>query len=383
MKGTSWPIGPTSILFLRNKIMIFLHVNKWQHKAQDLLDEHELKILVVNTKYLGDLIVSTPGLHAIREAHPEAKIAMIVRKGFEEAVSTNPNLNQLIFFDPTIKGSQTFEKLILGIKFIRQIRKEKFNVFIALHPSDRVAIWSWFSGAKLRIGPRKQSFNFTFNRLVDVEEDSTSYLEYYNEIFAAYIGKVGTKKTEFFVPSMQIEWANGFLATNSVSPDDVLIGIHPGASEPTKMWQSNNFIELIKRLNGEKYKKILLIEGNQDQKVCDEIRNKLSYNQTLYFKSDSIIKTAALIKKCRLFITHDTGTRHLAVAVGTPVLALLPEDNLECWNFYEETDFHYTMVGNRHLPEPGSNERAFLDGISVSELLEKVGEILKLSLKTK
>lgn len=336
-----------------------------------------MKILIVNIKFLGDLIVSTPGLRALREAHPQAKIVMIVRKGYEEAVSTNPNLDQVVSFDSTIKGHQTLHKFFKGIQFIRQIRREKFDVFIALHPGDRVAIWSWLSGAKLRIGPRKQSFHFMFNRLVDIEEDTKSYLEYYDEIFAAYTGKVDTKKTEFFVPSMQIEWANEFLATNGVSPDEILIGIHPGASEPTKMWQSKNFVELIRRLTDEKHKKILLIEGNQDNKVCDEIRNNLPYNQILHFRSDSIIKTAALIRKCRLFITHDTGTRHIAAAVGTPTLALLPDDNLKFWNFYNEMNFHYTMVGKRHLPQPGSDERASLNGISVDDVFKKVGELLK------
>lgn len=336
----------------------------------------QLKILVVNIKYLGDLIVSSPGLRALRAARPDAEITMIVRKGYEETVSTNPNLNRVMTFDSKLKGHLTIKKTVLGIRFMRLIRNEKFDVFIALHPGDRVALWSWFSGAKLRIGPRKQSFRFLFNKLVDVEEDAISYLEYYNEIFSACIGKVDSKRTEFFVPPEELKWADKFLATNHVSPNNILVAIHPGASEPTKMWQGRNFAEMIRQLNADFQTKILVIEGNQDREICDEILRLTDKNNLVHFKSNSIIKTAALIKRCKLFITHDTGTRHLAVAVGTPVLALLPEDNLKCWNFYEDIDFHYAIIGKRHFPSPGSSERAFLGDISVEDVCRKVGEIL-------
>jgi ADP-heptose:LPS heptosyltransferase len=173
-----------------------------------------------------------------------------------------------------------------------------------------------------------------------------------------------------------MEWADKFLAINSILSNDILVVIHPGASEPTKMWQGQNFAELIQRLSADSQTKILIIEGNQDREIFDEILRLTNKNKVVHFKSNSIIKTAALIKRCKLFITHDTGTRHLAVAVGTPVLVLLPEDNLKSWNFYEGIDFHYAIIGKRHFPSPGSSERAFLGDISVEDVCRKVGEIL-------
>ncbi len=335
-----------------------------------------LKILVVNIKYLGDLIVSTPGLRALRASRPDGEITMLVRRGYEETVSSNPNLDRVMTFDSKLKGHLTFRKALLAIRFMRLIRNEKFDVFIALHPGDRVALWSWFSGAKLRIGPRNQSFHFLFNKLVDVEEDTISYLEYYNEIFSAYVGRVNSNRTEFLVPAEKLEWADKFLTTNNISPDDILVAIHPGASEPTKMWRGKNFAELIRRLNTDLRIKTLLIEGNQDREICGEILRLADENKVVHFESNSIIRTAALIKRSKLFITHDTGTRHLAVAVRTPVLALLPEDNLRCWNFYEDIDFHHAIIGKRYFPSPDSSERPFLGDISVEDVYSRVGEIL-------
>lgn len=337
-----------------------------------------MKILVINIKYLGDLIVSTPGIRALRKAQPDAEIVFLVRKEFKAVLENNPNLDRIITFDPGMKGNSSLKKYNDGIKFINKIRDEKFDVVIALHPGDRIAFWSWFSGAKLRIAPGKQSFEFLFNKLVDVREDSISYLEYYNKIFETFIGKIDSAKTEFFISAADVKWANDFLTANNVDHVDTLIGIHPGASEPTKVWQSKNFAELIVRLHDKENIKLLLIEGPQDKNICSEIAAQLNNNIIIRFTSTEIAKTAALINKCKLFITHDTGTRHLSIAVETPVLALLPEDNLRYWNFYNDLSIHHSLIGKRYIAGQNSGEKSFLDGIPVDSVYCKAGEILKL-----
>lgn len=336
-----------------------------------------MKILVINIKYLGDLIVSTPGLNALRKAKPEAEIVFLLRKGFEDVLKNNPSINRIITFDPSMKGNSGFKKIAAGIKFIKKIHDEKFDVVIALHPGDRIAFWAWFSGAKTRIAPHKQSFGSLFNKRVKVFEDSISYLEYYNQIISAFIGKYESTVTEFFIPGEDEIWADNFLKENNFNSDKKIIGIHPSASEPTKIWPATKFIELIKKLLSENIE-ILLIEGPQDKLICEKIKSAFAGNELKYFRSEKISQTAALIKKCNLFITHDTGTRHLSIAVGIPVLALLPEDNLKFWNFYDRIDFHHSLIGKRYIEEKDSKRDGYLDGISVNEVFEKAAGLLEL-----
>jgi len=336
-----------------------------------------MKILVINIKYLGDLIVSTPGLNALRKAKPEAEIVFLLRKGFEDVLKNNPNIDRIIAFDPSLKGNSGFKKITAGIKFIKKIRDEKYDVVIALHPGDRTAFWAWFSGAETRIAPHKQSFGSLFNKRVKVFEDSISYLEYYNQIISAFIGKFDSTETEFFIPGEDEIWADNFLKENNFSREKKIIGIHPSASEPTKIWPSTKFIELIKKLLSEKIE-VLLIEGPQDKLICEKIKSAFAGDELKYFRSEKISQTAALIKKCNLFITHDTGTRHLSIAVGIPVLALLPEDNLKFWNFYDRINYHHSLIGKRYIEEKDSQRDGYLDGISVNEVFEKVAGLLEL-----
>lgn len=331
-----------------------------------------MKILVVNLKYLGDLIVSTPGLRSLRKAYPSAEIVLMVRKNFEEVLANNPNINRIITFDPNLKGNSNFDKFIKGIRFIKKIREGKFDTVIVLHPGDRTAFWAWLSGAKNRIAPRKQSFGFLFNHKVDVYEDSISYLDYYNKIIEAAGGSIDSNKTEFFISQETEAWIDNFFAQGKINADNIVVAIHPGASEPTKIWKHNNFIQLIEKLISDKKYKVIIIEGPQDKEICSFLQKSFMSKESVFFAHGSIIQIATLIKRCNILLTHDTGTRHLAVAVGTQVLALIPDDNQKFWNFYSEVDKHYVLVGKRNH----NNGKPYLDMISVVDVYNKIKSIL-------
>lgn len=328
-----------------------------------------MKILVINIKFLGDLIVSTPGLAALREKYPDAEIFFMLRKGFEDVLKNNPKIDRIITFDPELKTKSGKKNFWEGIKFILQIRKEKFDTVISLHPGDRITLLAYLSGAKTRIAPLKQSLSFLVNKKVEVEEDSISYIDYYNKIFKK-IGIAEIKKeTEFYVEKDSELWANNFLQENYSAPND-LICLHPGASEPTKMWKAENFALLIKKLK-EIGKEILVIGGPQDENICKKIIS-LCGDKLVYYQSYKISRTAALLKHCKLFITHDTGTRHLSVALNIPTLALIPEDNIDFWNFYENRKHYHTIIGKRYI----TKDESYLHNIGVDKVLVKVNYIL-------
>ncbi|NMB82840.1 MAG: glycosyltransferase family 9 protein [Ignavibacteria bacterium] len=337
-----------------------------------------MKILVINIKYLGDLIVSSPSIRSLRKTYPDSEIVLLLRKGFEPVFSNNPYINRIITFNPELKGNSSIKKIIDGLKFIIELRKERFDTVIVLHPGDRTAFWAWFTGAKKRIAPLKQSFSFLFNNKISVEENSMSYLEYYNKIISGADVKIDSDRTEIFVSENDKKWTDEFLNNNNISADNILIGIHPGASEPSKIWNTENFVQLIKKLLAIHEVRIILFEGPQDKIVCNEMNNKLEGEKNVYFVIADILKVAALIKKCKLFISNDTGTRHLAVAVQTPVLALIPEDYEKCWNFYSEINNHFTIFGKRNFSQSDLSVKPFLDGINVETVYERVGKLLKL-----
>jgi len=130
---------------------------------------------------------------------------------------------------------------------------------------------------------------------------------------------------------------------------------------------------LIQKLISAGRSKIILIAGPNEDKIVGSIFDNVNNQNLFVYKSGDINLTAALIKKCRLFISNDTGTRHLSVALKIPVIALMPEDNQKCWNFYDESDYHFVLIGKRFFPK---DESPYLDLIPVEKVIDKVNELL-------
>jgi len=334
-----------------------------------------VKILVIATKFFGDLIVSTPGLKYLRQKYPHAEIVLLVRSEYENVLRNNPNINRIISFDFSIRNKKLFERISAELSFWKRIRNEKFDVVISLQPGDRIAFLAFISGAKIRIAPRKQSFWFLFNKRVEVYEDTISYLDYYNKLISAFTNEPVNYKTEFFISEGNEQWAEVFLRKNNLESDDTLVVIHPGASEPTKIWQSKNYAELIDEILSINKTKVLLIAGPKEENVVEDISGRVKSKNVFFYNSQDINLTAALIKRGRLFISNDTGTRHLAVSLNIPVIALMPDDNQNCWNFYDESDNHFVITGKRFFPE---GEQPYLGNISVEDVFIKLKNILNI-----
>ena len=99
------------------------------------------KILIIQTAFLGDVILTTPLVKAVRELYPQAFISILLIPQTADVFKNNPYINQLIFYDKKgkQKGIKSFSKLV------RFIKKERFDLAILPHRSLRSGLLTWFS----------------------------------------------------------------------------------------------------------------------------------------------------------------------------------------------------------------------------------------------
>lgn len=335
------------------------------------------KILIINLKLIGDLIVSTAAVRALKAAFPESKIDVIIRKGFEQILEGNPDINCLIPFDKSSREMGPFRRLLYEIKFIKKLRANKYDLVVALQPGDRYAFWSFLSGAPRRVGVKKQNFSFLFTTLSLVEEDTISYIDYYLKIAADAGGKEVSKQTAFSLNDSDTETAGKILTNSNFSPSDKIIVIHPGASDKARCWSVVNFISLIRAIQKLSGIKVVLSFGPSEIDLIENfnsnLRNIIICDHTLGIKV-----VGAFIKKSALCISNDTSIRHISVALGTPVITLMPDDIADYWNFYNDPTKELVVLGKRGIPDsPDINLRS-LHEIRVSEVLAKVREYLNI-----
>lgn len=331
------------------------------------------EILIINYKYLGDLIVCTPAIRAIRKSFHDSKITLLARKEYSSVLQSNPNIDEIIWFDSATKKLNGITRIKAELDFIKLLRKKKFNCVISLQAGDRYTQWAFLTGAQKRVGPEKQKLNFLLTDKVDVFEDTISYREYYLRI-AEHAGATRDgNNLEYYIDKKLEEWRREFFISNSLDKIGELIAIHPGASEPTKVWPIEKYFEVIDKLLVKENRKIILLIGPAEKQLITEHKLASNKNIVLCDTSDNIHKLGAVLEKSKLLICNDSGARHLAAALGIKTITLFPEDKIGSWKFYAEEEKQYFIIGKRNLENPSNY---FLDGIDVSTVIQKAEELL-------
>lgn len=276
------------------------------------------KILIIRTDRIGDALLSTPAIKAVRRNFPFAHIAVMARPYAEEIVLGSPYIDEVILYDKDKKHKSIFSTL----KFAFNLRKKRFDLALILHPTNRVNIISFLANIPERIGwNRKLGFLLT-RKLADKKYLGEKHeIEYTLDIIKE-IG-IETKDKIPFMPLRKDHRKNveDFFEKNNIGGKDRLIAINPTASCPSKMWPLENFIELSNELAKRYNAKILVISGPKDSQKIEGFIKSLD-NAIDAGGKVSVGGLAWLLKKSRLLISNDSGPVHIAASVGTPVIAI-------------------------------------------------------------
>ena len=278
-----------------------------------------MRILLTRTDRIGDVVLSTPAIKAVRDKYPDAHIAFMVRPYAKDLTFDNPYLDEVIIYDKYGKH----KSLLNTILFALNLRKKKFDLAIMLHPTNRVHLIAFLAGIPERIGyDRKLAFLLTKKTPHAKQEGKKHELDYTLELLEA--AGIQAKDKELFVPLHEenVLKAEKLLSEHHVGNDVTLVAVNPGASCASKRWPAGNFAEISDKL-AEKYKaRILLISDSANREFADKMAAKMKYEPVNLAGRTSVGDMAALISKCKLFISNDSGPVHIASAVKVPVISI-------------------------------------------------------------
>lgn len=281
--------------------------------------ENFQRILIVRTDRIGDVLLSTPVIKALRQAYPWAYIAMIVAPLSKDIVEGNPYLDKVIIYDKD--GKQKSWRR--SIKFAQNLKKKKFDLALILHPTNRVHLITFFAAIPRRVGyDRKFGFLLT-DKIKHTKQLGEKHELEYNLDLLAHLGIKASDKSLFMPIRPESETAiEDLLRREGVEADERLLAIHPGASCPSKIWPNTRFATLADRL-AEKYGlKVLILSGAKDSKLAQKVVEEMRYPAINLAGKITLSQLASVIKRCRLFISNDSGPVHMAAALGTPVVSI-------------------------------------------------------------
>ncbi|MBL7974251.1 MAG: lipopolysaccharide heptosyltransferase II [Candidatus Kapabacteria bacterium] len=272
-------------------------------------------ILLIRLSSMGDVLLATPAVRALRNTFPHAQIDVAVAKKFAEVWKHNPHINTVVEID-------TSESVLGSSEIRKQLFKTvgRYDVIVDCQRNLR----SWF----LRRGLAKQTL-------------------FYEKFRAEKMGMVGKKVFPERITHVVTRYYNALLPLG-VQPDELglelwlpeeqqteyppsqwqILTAHapvafaPGARHATKRWPAEYFVQLAKKLHTTYNTSVVLVGGADDKELCKHIAKECGEFVTDCSGASSLYQTARLLDSCSLLVTNDSGVMHIAAARQIPTVAI-------------------------------------------------------------
>jgi lipopolysaccharide heptosyltransferase II len=294
----------------------------WAWRPQAPRAEIPRSFLVVELWGIGDVVLSTTLLRALRANFPDAKITLLAKPHAEELLANSGLVDEIITFDfpwtafsgklrPSRYRVREFRKLF------RRLRSGKFDVSLDARRDIRSNVITYLAGARRRIG---YDFGGGSHLLTDVLP-SGSQSDHKTSDWLALLEPLDIGRSLGFSPSLTVteqerDTARRRIGALGLSTEKMTVGVHPGASHAVRRWDSDRFSAVIDRLVADRGVQIVLFEEKKGDSSEITPRSHVARIQS------DLRGFMALVTQCDLLLCSDSGPMHIASALGTPVTAL-------------------------------------------------------------
>ena len=274
-------------------------------------DLKPFQILIRSSNWLGDAAMSVSAVRAIKSGRPDARVTIAAPEKIAPMWKLVPEVDAII----AMPGAQ----LLSSVRLLR--REPSFDVAILFPNSVRAALESWLTRIPRRVGYRGHSRRWLLNQIVPVprkpgppEHHSLRFLRIARECGA------DTFDSDSSRPGFLRSTSNVQMAINR---QPIKIGLCPGAEYgPAKRWLPKRFAEAAEKISAQSSVQWILFGTPRDATVGAEIAAALGMHCVNRVGQTTLEQLIDGLRECRLLLTNDTGTMHLAALLGVPVVAI-------------------------------------------------------------
>jgi len=267
-----------------------------------------MKILIIQTAFIGDVVLATPLIEKLKEKYPDSIIDFLLRKGNESIFVEHPHINKVLIFN---KKKNKYRNLI---SLIKAIRSESYDYVINVQRFFTTGLITSLSGAKVKIGFDKNPLSFMFTHKIGhkISESKDIHEVDRNLSLIKNIAGNGFQNPKLY-PSKNDE---------KVVPTTYdYICIAPASVWFTKQFPLTKWCELINKIP-QRYN-IHLIGSPDDIDLCEQIQKSTNVNRVKVSAGKlTILESVALIKHAKMTFTNDSAPLHFASAVNAPITAI-------------------------------------------------------------
>jgi ADP-heptose:LPS heptosyltransferase len=293
-----------------------------------------MRILILQTTRMGDVLQTTPLIHVVRDKYPDAHLTLMVRKMGKAIADRNPDIDEIIVYDEDelylhLK-SEDSDRLLqayqLAEKQIQELRDQHYDIVCnATHSLGSAMV------AKLSEIPEAYGASLSDDWQFILRGSWTNYFftsvfnREYNDLNLCDISRnlvpnaPPSQQLHFALTDTDRNFADTLYQESGIESDEHVVCFQLGASEENKRWSVERFAALARILIEEHGARILLVGVSEEQPLGDRFEELLPEKAIHLFGKTSIAQVAAVLAKAAMLVTNDTGTMHIAAAVNCPI----------------------------------------------------------------
>lgn len=289
-----------------------------KYKGENIIKLNLEKFLLIQTAFIGDVILTLPLAQLLKKNYPESKIDFLTIGRSSEVLKNHPDISSIIIYE-----KHTQDKGLTGLsRIIKKVKQNEYQVAIIPHRSIKSALIAFLAGIQRRIGFNRSAGKFLLTDIIQYENNIHEIernLNLVKNICEIPQGKIFPK---VYPDEKDIKVIDKIFHEYKIYNYEKLICVAPGSVWNTKMWTKEGYIELINDLISKDFI-VFLIGSKTDYSLCENIRKCVKKVGVINLAGElSILQSAKLIERSAILISNDSAPVHLATAVGTPVIAI-------------------------------------------------------------
>lgn len=278
----------------------------------EVLNSNE-RILVIQTAFLGDAILTLPMIQKLKELYPNYSIDVLCIPTTEEVFRNSPFVNDVIVYDKKYQQKSIKELFLL----IKKIRSKNYFKIYSPHRSFRTSIIVLFSGSENTYGFKNASLSFFYKYRIKYDKNVHEVARNLQ-----LIGIDTSNNNWQIYPMLTINRdIEKKIETNIPIKEKNFIAIAPGSLWATKKYPAEYFEVIVNYLVNRNYF-VFFIGGKEDQFICENLQEKFNRDSISFANKLNVIETIALLKKCSALICNDSAPTHMGMTAQIPTLTI-------------------------------------------------------------
>lgn len=280
------------------------------------------KILLIQFRQLGDVLLTSPAARVLKDNYPGAKVDFLTQPPCGQALAGNPWIDEVLLYDKSAP-----------LRWLAEVRRRRYDLVVDFMSTSRSALVSFFSGARLRAGPAYTSSSWAYNRKLRRAPGQSDYTSFFK---AELLGQLGLEKIGRYLPQFSPSPADGAWAAEQAAAlglaGSPFVAFSPASRRITRQWPAEHFAALARRLAEEKGLPSLFFWGPGEKELCVRIAALSGTPLARPAPETATVgRLAAMFRLSRLLVSNCNGAKHVAQAAGVSTVGIYGASRPENW----------------------------------------------------